>query len=59
MGNEESSLVDESTQPSVLEARSMEAVAKYIQENNVKRIVLMVCLHRFYATLCAVNANCY
>ncbi|KAJ5414064.1 NAD-dependent protein deacetylase hst2-1 [Penicillium cosmopolitanum] len=42
MGNEESTVVDESTRPSVLEARSMEAVAKYIKQNDVKRIVLMV-----------------
>lgn len=34
--------MDESTRPSVLEARSMEAVAKYIKQNDVKRIVLMV-----------------
>jgi NAD-dependent histone deacetylase SIR2 len=43
MGNEESTVSDQSTRPSVLEARSMEAVAKYIKQNDVKRIVLMVC----------------
>jgi NAD-dependent histone deacetylase SIR2 len=43
MGNEESSMVDDSTRPSVLEARNMEAVAKYIKEREVKRIVVMVC----------------
>ncbi|KAJ5739911.1 NAD-dependent protein deacetylase hst2-1 [Penicillium manginii] len=42
MGNEESTVSDQSTRPSVLEARSMEAVAKYIKQNDVKRIVLMV-----------------
>lgn len=42
MGNEESVMVDDSTSPSVLEARSIEAVAKYIKERNVKRIVVMV-----------------
>lgn len=42
MGNEESTVVDEFTRPSVLEARSIEAVAKYIQENKVRRIVVMV-----------------
>lgn len=45
MGNEESTVVDEATQPSILEARSMEAVAKYIKQNDVKRIVLMVCVY--------------
>lgn len=44
MGNEESSMVDDSTRPSVLEGRSIEAVAKYIKEHNVQRIVVMVCL---------------
>ena len=42
MGNEESTVVDDSTWPSVLETRSMEAVAKYIKEKDVKKIVLMV-----------------
>ncbi|KAJ5150886.1 NAD-dependent protein deacetylase hst2-1 [Penicillium canariense] len=42
MGNEESTVVDDSTRPSVLEARNMEAVAKYIQQHDVKRIVVMV-----------------
>jgi NAD-dependent histone deacetylase SIR2 len=42
MGNEESSMVDDSTRPSVLEGRNMEAVAKYIKERNVQRIVVMV-----------------
>lgn len=43
MGNEPSSLVDEKTPPAVLEARSMQAVAKYIQEKRVRRVVTMVC----------------
>ena len=42
MGNEESSMVDDSTHPSVLEGRNIEAVAKYIKEREVKRIVVMV-----------------
>ena len=42
MGNEESSMVDDSTRPSVLEARNIEAVAKYIKEHEVKSIVVMV-----------------
>lgn len=42
MGNEESTVVDDSTPPSVLEARSIEAVAKYIKEHRVRRIVMMV-----------------
>jgi NAD-dependent histone deacetylase SIR2 len=47
MGNEESSMVDGSTRPSVLEGRNMEAVAKYIKECNVQRMVVMVCLTFF------------
>ena len=42
MGNEPSSLVDEKTPPSVLEARSMQAVAQYIHEKRVRRVVTMV-----------------
>jgi len=42
MGNESSALVDESTPPQTLEARTIEAVAKYIRERDVRRIVVMV-----------------
>ncbi|KAL4896274.1 DHS-like NAD/FAD-binding domain-containing protein [Aspergillus ambiguus] len=42
MGNEPSTVVDENTPPSVLESRSIEAVAKYIREKNVRKIVVMV-----------------
>ncbi|OOQ82116.1 NAD-dependent protein deacetylase hst2-1 [Penicillium brasilianum] len=42
MGNEESTMVDDSTRPSVLEGRNLEAIAKYIKEHDVKRIVVMV-----------------
>ncbi|KAJ5635588.1 NAD-dependent protein deacetylase hst2-1 [Penicillium longicatenatum] len=42
MGNEESSMVDESTHPSVLDARNIDAVAKYVRENNVRKVVVMV-----------------
>ncbi|KAE8145389.1 DHS-like NAD/FAD-binding domain-containing protein [Aspergillus avenaceus] len=42
MGNESSTLVDEGTLPSVLEARNMEAVAKYINAKKDCRIVVMV-----------------
>lgn len=42
MGNEESSMVSDSTHPSVLEARNIEAVAKYIKKHNVKKVVVMV-----------------
>ncbi|KAJ9318959.1 hypothetical protein DTO271D3_547 [Paecilomyces variotii] len=41
MGNESSTPVDEKTPPKVLEARNIESVAKYIEENNVRRIVVM------------------
>jgi hypothetical protein len=43
MGSETSTVVDEGTSPSVLEARNIEAVAKYIKEKDVRRIVVMVC----------------
>lgn len=43
MGNEESSIVDESTRPSVLDARNIDAVAKYVKDYNVRKVVLMVC----------------
>ncbi|KAL4874158.1 hypothetical protein BDV12DRAFT_159209 [Aspergillus spectabilis] len=42
MGNESSTVVDENTSPSVLEARTVDAVAKYIKEKDVRRIVVMV-----------------
>ncbi|KAJ6086054.1 NAD-dependent protein deacetylase hst2-1 [Penicillium sp. IBT 16267x] len=42
MGNEESSIVDESTRPSVLDARNIDAVAKYVRDYNVRKVVLMV-----------------
>lgn len=42
MGNEPSTLVDEGTPPSVLEARNIEAVAKYIKEKRARRVVVMV-----------------
>ncbi|KAL6249267.1 Sir2 histone deacetylase Hst2 [Rhinocladiella similis] len=41
MGNESSTPIDESTRPTTLHARSIEAVAKYIKERNVKNIVVM------------------
>ncbi len=44
MGNESSTVVDENTPPSVLEARTVEAVAKYVKERQVRRVVVMVCL---------------
>lgn len=43
MGNESSTLVDENTSPSVLEARNIDAVAKYVKEKKVRRVVVMVC----------------
>ncbi|KAF7524332.1 hypothetical protein PCG10_005816 [Penicillium crustosum] len=42
MGNESSTQVDESTSPTVLEARNIEAVAKYVKQHNVKKVVVMV-----------------
>jgi len=42
MGNESSTPVDEATPPTTLYARTVEAVAEYINEKDVKRIVVMV-----------------
>lgn len=42
MGNESSIVVDEETPPQTLEGRNIEAVAKYILEKDVRRIVVMV-----------------
>ena len=42
MGNESSTPVEEHVPPQTLESRSMEAVAKYIKEQHVQRIVVMV-----------------
>ncbi|PYI00828.1 SIR2 family histone deacetylase [Aspergillus sclerotiicarbonarius CBS 121057] len=42
MGNESSTMVDEHTPPTVLEARTIEAVAKYIEQRSVQRVVVMV-----------------
>ncbi|RMZ87058.1 hypothetical protein DV736_g5717, partial [Chaetothyriales sp. CBS 134916] len=42
MGNESSTLVDESVPPITLYARNLDAVAKYVKERDVKNIVVMV-----------------
>jgi NAD+-dependent protein deacetylase SIR2 len=42
MGNESSTPVDESVPPTSLYARNIDAVAKYIQDRDCKRIVVMV-----------------
>ncbi len=42
MGNESSTPVDEAVPPTTLYARNIDAVAKYIKERDVKRIVVMV-----------------
>ncbi|EXJ91429.1 NAD-dependent histone deacetylase SIR2 [Capronia coronata CBS 617.96] len=41
MGNESSTPVDEATPPTTLHARTIEAVAQYIKEKDVKNIVVM------------------
>ncbi|KAK2793502.1 Sir2 histone deacetylase Hst2 [Onygenales sp. PD_12] len=41
MGNENSSLVDDSTPPETLESRTLEGVAKYIKKKNVRHIVVL------------------
>lgn len=43
MGNESSTPVDESVAPVTLYARTLEAVAEYIVDKDVRRIVVMVC----------------
>lgn len=42
MGNEESTPVDEAVPPTTLSARSIEAVARYIEEKDIQNIVVMV-----------------
>ncbi|PLB35543.1 SIR2 family NAD-dependent protein deacylase, partial [Aspergillus candidus] len=42
MGNESSTMVDAKTPPTVLEARTVEALAKYVKEKGVRRVVVMV-----------------
>ncbi|EEP76100.1 hypothetical protein UREG_00949 [Uncinocarpus reesii 1704] len=42
MGNEQSIPIDEHVRPKTLESRTLEAVAKYIKEKDVKKIVVMV-----------------
>ncbi|EYE93876.1 SIR2 family NAD-dependent protein deacylase [Aspergillus ruber CBS 135680] len=42
MGNEPSTLVDEKTPPSVLEKRTVDALAQYVHEKRVRKIVVMV-----------------
>jgi Asp/Glu/hydantoin racemase len=41
MGNESSTMVDDSVPPQTLSARTLEAVAELIKEDRVKRIVVM------------------
>lgn len=41
MGQEESRMVDDKTPPETLESRSVEAIAKYIKDGKVKRIVVI------------------
>ncbi|KAK0640198.1 NAD-dependent protein deacetylase hst2-1 [Lasiodiplodia hormozganensis] len=42
MGQDESSIVDESIAPSTLDSRSLDGIAKYIREGRAKRVVFMV-----------------
>ncbi|KAF6804830.1 NAD-dependent protein deacetylase hst2-1 [Colletotrichum sojae] len=41
MGNEESTMLDDSVHPKTLEARSLDAVAKYIKSGDVQKIAVM------------------
>ena len=45
MGNESSVPVEEDVPPCTLKSRTLEGVAEYIKERNVKRIVVMVHNH--------------
>ena len=42
MGQEQSSLIDDSTPPQTLKERSVESVATYIKQGRAKKIVVMV-----------------
>ncbi|KKY13365.1 putative cytochrome p450 [Diplodia seriata] len=42
MGQDESSVVDESVPPSTLDSRSLDGIAKYIRDGGAKRVVFMV-----------------
>lgn len=42
MGNEESTMVDPSSKPETLAARTIDALAKYIQEGKARKIVVLV-----------------
>ena len=42
MGQDSSTLVDDNTPPETLQARNVDAVAKYINNGRKKRIVVMV-----------------
>ncbi|KAI8302620.1 NAD-dependent protein deacetylase hst2-1, partial [Colletotrichum sp. SAR11_59] len=41
MGNEESTMLDDSVHPKTLESRSLGAIADYIKSGEVKRIAVM------------------
>ena len=44
MGQEQSSLIDDSTPPQTLKERSVESVATYIKQGRAKKVVVMVSL---------------
>lgn len=43
MGNESSTMVDESVPPETLKSRDLKGVADYVKSGRVKKIVVMVC----------------
>lgn len=47
MGNQASTPIDESIPPETLESRTIEAVAKYVQEGRAKNIVVLVSCSQF------------
>ena len=50
MGNESSVPVEDDVPPATLKERTLEAVAEYIKEKNVRRIVVMVRISQLPAT---------
>jgi NAD-dependent histone deacetylase SIR2 len=54
MGNEESTMVDPSTKPVTLSARTAEALAKYIKEGKARKIIVLVRQQALHCTVSTV-----
>lgn len=46
MGNEASTPIDDSVSPTTLKSRTLESVAKYILEKDIRKIVVLVSRHK-------------